>query len=130
MLALCQTAWAVTLSILIQKNDVSFGNVVNGRSISLDMIESLVAPCFNTLPVRMDLSLFQFLIDLMKDFQRLNAKMMLYQFSSLRQIQKHCDNQTRLFDTVVILQLQPTPLDDSLWSLVYEDGIMDVSWRL
>ncbi|KAI3324424.1 amino acid adenylation domain-containing protein [Xylariaceae sp. AK1471] len=126
MLALCQTAWAVTLSILSQKGDVSFGNVVTGRSIQLDMIDSLVAPCFNTLPMRMDLSLSAFLMDVMKSFQSLSARMMLHQFTSLRRIQKYIDTQTRLFDTVVILQPQPTPLDDTLWSLVYEDGSMDI----
>jgi acyl carrier protein len=130
MLALCQTAWAVTLSIISQKGDVLFGNVVAGRSIPLDMIDNLVAPCFNTLPMRMDLSLSTTLIDVMKRFQSLSAKMGPHQFTSLRRIQKCTDTQSRLFDTLVILQPQPIPLDDSLWSLVYEDGPMDVSWGL
>ncbi|KAI3328736.1 putative non-ribosomal peptide synthetase [Ustulina deusta] len=126
MLALVQTAWAITLSILSQRSDVSFGSVTTGRSISLDGVDNLVAPCFNTLPIRMDLSASTFLIDVMKGFQSLNAKMMPYQFASLRHIQKQLDTQTRLFDTLVILQPPPTPLDDTVWSLVYEDGCMDV----
>ncbi|KAI0878672.1 putative non-ribosomal peptide synthetase [Hypoxylon argillaceum] len=126
MLALIQTAWAITLSILSQKSDVSFGNVIAGRSISLDMVDNLVAPCFNTLPIRMDLSLSTFIIDVMKGFQSLNSEIMPYQFTGLRHIQKEVDAQTRLFDTLVILQPSTTPLDDRLWSLVYEDGYMDV----
>ncbi|KAI0968121.1 putative non-ribosomal peptide synthetase [Xylaria arbuscula] len=126
MLALVQTTWAITLSILCQRSDISFGSVTNGRSISLDEIDNVVAPCFNTLPIRMDLSVSKFLIDVMKGFQSLNARMMLHQFSSLRRIQKIVDLETRLFDTLVILQPPTTPLDDTVWSLVYEDGFMDI----
>ncbi|TGJ88616.1 hypothetical protein E0Z10_g179 [Xylaria hypoxylon] len=126
MLALIQTAWAITLAILSQRSDVSFGSVIAGRSISLDMVDNLVAPCFNTLPIRIDLSLSTFLIDVMKGLQSLNAKLMLYQFTSLRHIQKDINTQTRLFDTLVILQPPTTPLDDTLWSLVHEEGVMDI----
>ncbi|KAI0483695.1 putative non-ribosomal peptide synthetase [Xylaria cf. heliscus] len=126
MLALIQTSWAITLSMLTQRSDVSFGSVVNGRSIPSDLVDNLVAPCFNTLPIRMDLSLSTFHMDVMKNFQNLNAKLLLYQFSSLRHIQKEVGIQTRLFDTLVILQPPTTPLDNAVWSLVYEDGLMDV----
>ncbi|KAI0553165.1 putative non-ribosomal peptide synthetase [Xylaria curta] len=126
MLALVQTAWAITLSMLSRRSDVSFGSVVNGRSISSDLVDNLVAPCFNTLPVRMDISASTFLIDAMKSFQNLNAKLLVYQFTGLRHIQKKVDTQTRLFDTLVILQPPTAPLDDTLWSLVYEDSLMDV----
>ncbi|KAI8623062.1 amino acid adenylation domain-containing protein [Xylariaceae sp. FL1651] len=126
MLALCQTAWAVTLSIICQESDVSFGNVVSGRSIPLDMIDTLVAPCFNTLPMRMDLSGSMFLIDVMKVFQNINTELVSYQHTSLRHIQTQIDLQMPLFDTLLILQPQPMPLDDALWSLVHEDGVMDI----
>ncbi|KAI1437090.1 putative non-ribosomal peptide synthetase [Xylaria sp. CBS 124048] len=126
MLALVHTSWAITLSILSQRSDVSFGNVVNGRSVPLDMADKLVAPCFNTLPMRMDLSLSTFLIDVMKEFQNLNARMVMHQFTSLQSIQKLIETQTRLFDSLVILQPPAAPLDETLWSLVHEDGLMDI----
>ncbi|KAI0505733.1 putative non-ribosomal peptide synthetase [Xylaria bambusicola] len=126
MLAFVHTIWAITLSILSQKKDISFGSVTAGRSIALDEVDKLVAPCFNTLPIRMDLSTSKFLIEVMKKFQSLNAKMMLYQFTKLRHIQKEVGAQTRLFDTLVILQPSTDPLDDKIWSLEYEDGFMDV----
>ncbi|KAI0105047.1 putative non-ribosomal peptide synthetase [Nemania sp. FL0031] len=126
MLALIQTAWAVTLFVLSRRRDVSFGNVIAGRSIPLDMVDNLVAPCFNTLPIRMDLSLTTFVIDVMKRFQSLNSSMIPYQFTGLRHIQKEVGKQTNLFDTLVILQPPSKQLDGELWSLVYEDGHMDV----
>ncbi|KAI1112249.1 putative non-ribosomal peptide synthetase [Nemania sp. NC0429] len=126
MLALIQTSWAITIFMLSARRDVAFGNVVAGRSIPSDMVGDLVAPCFNTLPIRMKLSASTFLIDIMKDLQGLNSKVMKYQFTSLRRIQKATDTTTRLFDSLVILQPPATPLDDTLWSLIYEDGHMDM----
>ncbi|KAI1183415.1 putative non-ribosomal peptide synthetase [Nemania serpens] len=126
MLALIQAAWAITISALSERRDVAFGNVVAGRSIPLGMVDDLVAPCFNTLPVRMNLSTSTFLIDVMKNLQSLNSKMMMHQFASLRHIQNETNTRTRLFDSLVILQPPTAPLDDTLWSLIYEDGQMDV----
>ena len=129
MLALVHTTWAITLSILGQKSDVSFGIVTTGRSIALDEVDNLVAPCFNTLPIRMDLSASTFIIHVMKAFQTLNAQIIEHQFASLRHIQKELKTQMRLFDTLVILQPLTAPLDNEIWSLTYEDGFMDVSSR-
>jgi len=127
MLATCQAAWAVTLSMFTQTRDVSFGNVVAGRSVSLNTIDDLVAPCFNTLPMRLDLSGSTFMIDAVKNFQAQNAKMIQYQFTSLRDIQQLVNAGGRLFDTLLILQPRPLALDERFWSLVYEEGPMDVS---
>ncbi|KAJ4288777.1 hypothetical protein N0V88_007313 [Collariella sp. IMI 366227] len=84
LLALSQSAWATALSTLFQTGDISFGNVVNGRSLPIDGIDELVAPCFNTIPIRMDLSHSPRNLDLMKSFQSLNTELMQYQFTPLR----------------------------------------------
>ncbi|GAP86763.2 putative non-ribosomal peptide synthetase [Rosellinia necatrix] len=126
MLSLVQAVWAITLSVLSQRSDISFGSVVAGRSIPVDMVDHLVAPCFNTLPIRMDLSSSTFLLDVMKGFQNLHAKVMLHQFTGLRRIQRVVNTETSLFDTLIILQPPTTPLDDALWSLEYEDGFMGI----
>ncbi|KAI0835002.1 hypothetical protein F5Y06DRAFT_141930 [Hypoxylon sp. FL0890] len=125
LLPLCQAAWSITLSLLQDGGDVCFGNVVSGRSIALDKIDTLVAPCFNTIPLRMDLSATKFLQEVMKKFQQLNTDIMPYQFTGLRRIQSRLPL-TRLFDTVLILQPQAEPLDETVWSLEQEYGAMDV----
>ncbi|KAI1473274.1 acetyl-CoA synthetase-like protein [Daldinia caldariorum] len=125
LLSLCQAAWAITLSLLQGNRDVCFGNVVSGRSIALDQIDTLVAPCFNTIPVRIDLSRFKFPHQVMNKFQRLNVQMIPYQFTSLRRIQSHLQLPS-LFDTVLILQPQNYALDETIWSLEQENGAMDV----
>ncbi|CAJ2505863.1 Uu.00g132570.m01.CDS01 [Anthostomella pinea] len=126
LLSLCQAAWSITLSMLQNSSDICFGNVLSGRSITMDGIDTLVAPCFNTIPVRLDLSDSRFLIEAMKAFQSLNAETLPFQFTSLRHVHSQLSASSRLFDTVLILQPEPTPLDESLWSLEQEDGAMDV----
>ncbi|KAI1632965.1 amino acid adenylation domain-containing protein [Biscogniauxia mediterranea] len=126
LLSVCQTAWAITLSLLHGRSDVCFGNVTSGRSIDLDGIDTLVAPCFNTIPVRVDLSRSKLLVEVMKKLQSFNIDMIPYQFTSLRRIHSQLSPQSRLFDTVFILQPHSEPLDGSIWSLESESGAMDV----
>ncbi|KAK3903580.1 hypothetical protein C8A05DRAFT_14464 [Staphylotrichum tortipilum] len=128
LLALAQTAWATALGSLFRTTDICFGNVVNGRSLPIEGINELVAPCFNTIPVRMDLSRSRRNLDLMKAFQGLNAEVMQYQFTALRRIQS-LFSPTRprpLFDTLLLLQRSPRNLDQSLWTLERDEGEMDV----
>ncbi|KAI0899074.1 hypothetical protein F4806DRAFT_323652 [Annulohypoxylon nitens] len=125
LLPLCQATWAITLSLLQGDGDVCFGEVVSGRSIDLDFIDTLIAPCFNTIPIRMDLSNVKFLHEVMKKFQQLNAEIVPYQFTGLRRIQSQL-KVSRLFDTVLLLQPQSKPLDQTVWCLVQENGAMDV----
>ncbi|KAI1798711.1 acetyl-CoA synthetase-like protein [Daldinia bambusicola] len=125
LLSLCQAAWAITISLLQGNRDVCFGHVVSGRSIALDQIDTLVAPCFNTIPIRIDLSRFKFPHQVINKFQRLNVQMIPYQFTSLRRIQSRL-RLSSLFDTVLIVQPQSYALDETIWSLEQENGAMDV----
>ncbi|KAI1263226.1 amino acid adenylation domain-containing protein [Xylariaceae sp. FL1019] len=126
MLALCQAAWACTICIVTGDLDICFGSVVSGRSLALEMIDQLVAPCFNTLPIRITLSHTKTLVDIARNLQRMNIEMMPYQFTSLRKVQAGLKSPTRLFDTLFILQPQPMIVDERIWSLAHEEGIMDV----
>jgi len=126
LLSFLQSSWAVTLSILQGSQDICFGNVVSGRSLPVDDIDRLVAPCFNTIPVRVDVARSRFGFDLAKRIQTLNRDSLPYQFTALRQIQKLVANSTRLFDSIFILQPGQLKLDDNIWSLELDDGAMDV----
>lgn len=130
LLALVQTAWAKALGRIFDTGDICFGNVVNGRSLPIEGISDLVAPCFNTVPIRMDLSRSQRNLDVMKAFQRINAELMNYQFTPLRRIQSMVPgvgNQA-LFDTLLLLQQPSRSLDQRLWTLERDNGDMDVSF--
>ncbi|KAK3291114.1 uncharacterized protein B0H64DRAFT_450565 [Chaetomium fimeti] len=128
LLALIQTAWATTLGRIFQTSDVCFGNVVNGRSLPIDGISELVAPCFNTIPIRMDLSRRQRNLDVMRGFHRLNTALIKYQFTPLRRIQSMIAEHSNraLFDTLLLLQQPSRPLDQDLWTLERDAGEMDI----
>lgn len=128
MLSLAQAMWMKTLSTAQSYFDVCCGNVVSGRSVPVDGIESLVAPCFNTIPVRVDLSKYRSNLNLIKALQRVNIDSLPYQLTPLRRIQAQAGtNGTRLFDSLVLLQQDTTDLDPAIWSLEGDSGVMDVS---
>lgn len=47
-------AWAMVLAQLTGRADVTFGNVISGRHIPVAGVESIVGPCWNVVPVRVD----------------------------------------------------------------------------
>lgn len=127
MLALLEASWSSVLRVVLQSDDVCFGNVVSGRSVAVDDIDKLVAPCFNTIPTRINFEEMKRNIDVVRSFQVLNPELLQYQFTPLRRIQSLCStNGTRLFDTLLLLQQTPRPLDQSLWILERDDGEMDL----
>ncbi|XP_044716048.1 AMP-binding enzyme domain-containing protein [Hirsutella rhossiliensis] len=106
LLCACQAAWATLVSIACGCPDIAFGNVINGRTVDLEGLDRLVAPCFNTVPLRVDLSRSPQYIDLARHFQDLNARMLRYQFTSLRHPLKD--------------------MDEGVWTLEEDSGDMDV----
>ncbi|KAG5951361.1 NRPS protein, partial [Claviceps sorghi] len=126
-LSLCQASWATVLSSILERSDISFGNVVSGRTIAIEGIDRLIAPCFNTIPLRMDISRTAQNIDLVKAFQHLNSLMLPYQFSPLKLVQKVAGTRRQsLFDTLFILQQPLQDMDKSVWTLEEDVGDMDV----
>ncbi|KAM0250515.1 hypothetical protein ACHAQJ_008606 [Trichoderma viride] len=127
LLSVCQAAWADVLAVCSNSTDVCFGLVMNGRSLDIEGLDRLVAPCFNTIPVRKDVSISSGNIDLAKSFQRLNSDLQKYQFSPLRFIQKLVTKEGfRLFDTLLLLQNPSQDMDAGVWSLEEDYGDMDI----
>lgn len=127
LIGLIQATWVKVLSISQMQSDVCFGNVVSGRSVPADGVQSLVAPCFNTLPIRIDAAKCRTNIALAKTLQKMNVEMLPYQMTSLRRIQARGSLEgARLFDSLVLLQQAPAKLDAEIWHLHGESGEMDV----
>ncbi|OAG07938.1 uncharacterized protein CC84DRAFT_1173526 [Paraphaeosphaeria sporulosa] len=127
LLALVQSAWAKLLHFVMAGTDMCFGNVVSGRTLLEDGLDRLVAPCFNTLPVRLNFDFQRSNAKLCKKLHAFNVDSLPFQLTPLRWIQsKTRQEEGRLFDTLVILQQPQTPLDNSIWTLELDDGDMDV----
>ncbi|ODH26883.1 hypothetical protein ACO22_04378 [Paracoccidioides brasiliensis] len=127
LLSLVQAAWAKLLFCYTETSDICFGNVFNCRSIPVDGAEHIIGPCLNTLPIRIKAHANTVNLDLAKILQQYNADVMPYQLTSLRRLQSQFGRTTSLlFDTLVLLQSCPRPLNDKLWSPVEEKGDMDI----
>lgn len=125
LLSLVQASWANLLHIILQSDDVCFGNVVSGRTLNIEGLDKLVAPCLNTIPLRVNFQETRHSLGAIKAMQTLNLEILQYQFTPLRRIQSLCGSQ-RLFDTLLLLQQTPRLPDKSLWTLERDEGEMDV----
>ncbi|KAI7236424.1 peptide synthetase [Hortaea werneckii] len=124
---LFQASWTKVLAHLQSSNDVCFGNVVSGRTVSVAGVERLVAPCFNTIPVRTDLTNHRTNGQLVKQLHESTVKDQQYQLSSLRYLQSLSANPSaHLFDSILLIQPPLSPLDANIWEQLEEEGSMDM----
>lgn len=127
LLSVCQASWANVLATAHSRHDVCFGNVVSGRTLDIDGLDRLVAPCFNTLPIRANFSNNSTNLELIKYFQALNNGLIPYQFTPLRLIQRIVNGSGKhLFDTLLLLQQPLQDIDRRVWTLEEDSGDMDI----
>ena len=127
LLSACQASWAITLMVLAKTDDVCFGNVFSGRSVPVDRVDELVAPCFNTVPLRVCSTGVKLNGDLINAVQELNIATLDYQFTPLRRIQRQSFHGNVIFNTLLLLQTPARPLNDEVWILEKDEGDMGVS---
>lgn len=128
LLALGQSIWARLLAVLTGESDICFGNVVSGRTIPVSGVEEIIAPCFNTIPVRVQLTPGITVSTLAVSLQRANAEALHFQHTPLRRIMKILQTEGQvLFDTLFILQHAREPSLEEIWKVVEDGGEMDVS---
>lgn len=126
-LSLFQTAWAKVLSVASQANDICFGSVVSGRSVAVAGAERLVAPCFNTLPIRVEMTKCKTNMQLAKRLHNQSIEAVDFQLTSLRRIQRMSRSpELHLFDSMMLLQPAQESLDPSIWELTNDEGTMDM----
>ncbi|KAJ6172405.1 hypothetical protein N7470_001472 [Penicillium chermesinum] len=118
-------AWARLLALASGSNDICFGNVFSCRTIPLEGVDTIVGPCFNTLPMRIKFSPTSTNTDIMKLSQMHNNEILPHQLSPLRRIQRHVLNSnSQLFDTLVVFQSNAAQLDAQYWELLEDEGYM------
>jgi acyl carrier protein/aryl carrier-like protein len=126
-LAVFQTAFVKTLAASQHTSDVCFGNVVSGRTIPVEGVDRLVAPCFNTAPVRIRLREFESNVEVASRLNRKNINMMPFQLTPLRRLQSLSQRPAKhLFDCLLILQPPQRSLDSDIWTIDQETGTMDM----
>ncbi|KAH4000016.1 hypothetical protein HBI70_027010 [Parastagonospora nodorum] len=127
LLSVIHATWAKLLHYYTGESDACFGNVVSGRALSGHDLDRLVAPCFNTLPVRINFDFSNDNLALAQQVHTFNVESIDFQLTPLRRIQGLVlKDGGRLFDTLVILQQQSEPLDTTIWELEEDRGVMDL----
>jgi len=127
LLAVVHATWAKLLYFYTGEIEVCFGNVVSGRTLAGHDLQRLVAPCFNTLPVRINLDFKNNNESLVQSMHKFNVDSLSYQLTPLRRIQNvSLTDGGRLFDTLVNLQQPSAALDASIWTLEEDRGEMDL----
>ena len=85
-----KAAWAMVLAELTAQSDVTFGNLVNGRTAPISGVEQIVGPCLNIIPVRVLFQPYWTVIDLLRSVQDQHVAAMPYENLGFREIIKHC----------------------------------------
>ncbi|KAI5846822.1 hypothetical protein BZA05DRAFT_405506, partial [Tricharina praecox] len=132
-------AWGKTLSSLVGRRDIVFGQVVSGRTLPLDGVEGISGPLFNTVPMRIRLpNNLQTNESAVSQIQLAAAESQVHQHASLRTIQNRWRAVSGgtagvLFDTLLVFQ--KVEEDDretsSLWTPVeVETGEVQAEYPL
>ncbi|KAL8946733.1 MAG: hypothetical protein Q9222_006910 [Ikaeria aurantiellina] len=98
-----KAAWALTLAQLSGLSDIVFGNLISGRNVPLDGVESIVGPCLNIIPVRITLNPKWTALELLRKVQSQQVAGMPYESLGFREIVQQCTNwpEWTYFSTIV-----------------------------
>src|SRR4051812_49741913 len=103
---LIQTAWAILLGRLTGREDVVFGVTVAGRPPEVAGIENMVGLFINTLPLRVQLAPGTALLELLRQVQASQSRLMEHQHLGLAEVQGLA-GLGELFDTLVVFENYP-----------------------
>jgi amino acid adenylation domain-containing protein/non-ribosomal peptide synthase protein (TIGR01720 family) len=103
---LVQGSWAVVLGALTGRQDVVFGATVSGRPAAVPDVDTMVGLFINTLPVRVRLSPWQTLRQMLVALQQRQAALLDHHHHRLADIQRATGLPT-LFDTAVVFESYP-----------------------
>jgi amino acid adenylation domain-containing protein len=122
-----QAAWTKVLVLAQGAGDVCFGDVVSGRSVPVANVHRLVAPCFNTIPVRVVLDNIHDNISLIRAVHKQRLAADSYQLTPLRRIQALSKTpDVHLFDALLLVQPPSRDLNADIWQLHEDEGLMDL----
>ena len=101
-----QGAWGLLLGRLTGRTDVVFGITVAGRSPEIAGIERMVGLFINTVPLRIKLPAAKPLLDLLRELQDSQSRLIAHQHLGLAEIQGLA-GLGELFDTLVVFENYP-----------------------
>ncbi|KAL8873714.1 MAG: hypothetical protein Q9174_000861, partial [Haloplaca sp. 1 TL-2023] len=119
-----KAAWSLTLAQLSGTSDITFGNVISGRNVPVDGVESIVGPCLNIIPVRIRLEPKWTGLELLRKVQQQQVAGMPYESLGFREIVQKCTewHKWTYFGTVVQHQNLAREMEFELDRVSYKTG--------
>ncbi|KAK0501009.1 putative peptide synthetase [Armillaria luteobubalina] len=124
---LALSAFGIALGEYQKRNDSLFGVVLSGRTLLVDGVDNMLAPCITTVPVRVRAVDGQVFADIARQVQVDMSSVMEYQHTPLRLIQRWLGSGEQLFDTLFNFNRVATSLSPSnkLWSVLESKAAID-----
>lgn len=95
-------AWALLLSRQLRTSDVTFGAVSSGRNVDLANVEEVIGPCYNIIPVRVQLQAQWKSSDLLRHVQAQMVASAAHDFLGFSDIAKNCTSWSAdFYDSIV-----------------------------
>jgi aryl carrier-like protein len=85
-----KSVWALTLARLTAKSDIVFGHTISGRNSAVPGVETMIGPCMNVIPVRIQFKENWTVLDLLRQVQDQQVANMPFEALGFREIIKHC----------------------------------------
>ena len=101
---LLTAAWALFLARQLKTLDVTFGAVTSGRNVDLQNVEEAVGPCYNIMPVRIQMQPQWTAMDLLRHVQTQMAESSAHDFLGFSDIARDCASWApgaEFFDSIV-----------------------------
>ncbi|KAL6810263.1 hypothetical protein J3E69DRAFT_377705 [Trichoderma sp. SZMC 28015] len=119
--SLIRAAWALTVGLWIDANDVVFGVPLSGRNAPIPGIEKMAAPTIATVPVRVRWDKHSTIVDYLEMVQKQAIEMIPFEQSGLSMISRSGDGCQRAceFQTLLLVQPDISPIEETLgkWEL-------------
>ncbi|KAK0209228.1 putative peptide synthetase [Desarmillaria ectypa] len=124
---LAVSAFGIALREHQKSNDSVFGVVLSGRTLLVDGVDNMLAPCITTVPVRVRAVDTQIFADIARQVQVDLSSVMEHQHTPLRLIQRWLGSGEQLFDTLFNFNRLTTSPSSShnLWSVLESKAAID-----
>ncbi|KIY67738.1 putative peptide synthetase [Cylindrobasidium torrendii FP15055 ss-10] len=117
------TAFGVALGEMQAYTDVVVGVVLSGRGVLVDGIESMLAPCITTVPVRVQATETALFVDTAHRVQQETESVFEHQHTPLRLIQRWIGSE--LFNTLFSFSKSDVTPEHRLWESVESKAVLD-----
>ncbi len=110
-----KAAWSVVLAEMTGTRDVVFGYLVAGRNLPMPSIDTVVGPCINITPIRVQ-HLASTTLELLEQVRDQNLEAMPYENYSLEKIVRNCTEWPRWTRCSTMVQCQHIAVESGAFS--------------